>query len=98
MPSGAAHRQGSEEGVHAAAVGGTGATQGDNLGRIEPMGAAGGGAAGAARGRAGTGAEATMHPAAAVLHGRLPAATASAGPGTAARRRQEVARGGAVSQ
>jgi hypothetical protein len=62
------------------------------------VGAAGGGAAGAARGRAGAGAEAAMHPAAAVPHRRLPAAAAGTGLGAAAGRSQEVTGRGAIPE
>jgi hypothetical protein len=98
MPSGAAPLQCGDERVHAAAVGGTGAAQGDDLGRIEAVGAAGGGAAGAARGRPGSGAEAAVHTAPAVPHGRLPAAAAGAGVGAAAGGGEEVARRGTVAE
>jgi hypothetical protein len=68
------------------------ATQRDNLGAVEAVGAAGAGATGTAFGRAGARALAAVEAAAAVAHGRLPAG-ASAGPGLrpAARRLQIVA-------
>jgi hypothetical protein len=91
MPSGAADHQRREERVHAAAVGGAGAAQRDHLGRVEAVGAAGGGAAGAPLGRARTGAEPAMHPAAPVLHRRLAAAFAGAGVNAAAGRGEKVA-------
>jgi hypothetical protein len=98
MPSGAADFHRGEERVHAAAVGCRGAAQGRGLGRVEAMGAAGGGAAGASLGRAWTGAETAMHPAAAVLHGRLATAAAGAGMSAATGRGQEIAGTGAVPQ
>jgi hypothetical protein len=98
MPSGAAHLQRREERVHAAAVGSAGAAQGDHLGRVEAVGAAGGGAAGAPLGRARAGAEPAMHPAAPVLHGWLAAAGARAGVRAAARGGEEVAGRGAVPE
>jgi hypothetical protein len=98
MPSGAADLQRGEERVHAAAIGSAGAAQGDHVGRVETVEAAGGGAAGATCDCAGAGAEAAMHPAAAVLHGRLAAAFAGAGPGAAARGGQKVAGRGAIAE
>jgi len=91
MPSGAAHLHRGEERVHAAAVGSGAAAQGDHLGRIEAVGAAGGGAAGTPLGRPRAGAETAMHPAATVLHGRLAAAFAGAGASAAAGSSEEVA-------
>jgi hypothetical protein len=98
MPSGAASLQRGEERVHAATIGSPGATQGDHVGRVEAVSAAGGGATGPPRGRARTGAEPAMHPAAPVPHGRLAAAFARAGPGAAARGGEEIAGDGAVSE
>lgn len=91
MPSGAADLQRGKERVHAAAIGGAGAAQGDHLGRMEAVDAAGSGAAGAAFGRARAGAEPAMHPAAPVPHGRLAAASAGAGARPAAGRCQKIA-------
>lgn len=87
MPSGAAPLQRGEERIHTAPVGSTGATQGDDLGRIEPVGAAGGGTAGAAR-----------QAATPIPHGRLAAAAAGASAGAASGGGEEVAGGGAVAQ
>jgi hypothetical protein len=91
MPSGAACLQPDDERVHPAAMGGAGATQGDDLGRVKAVGATGGGATGPPLGRARPGAEPAMHPATTVLHGRLTATFAPAGPGATAWRGQEVA-------
>jgi hypothetical protein len=98
MPSGAAGLQGGEECVHAAAVGSAGTAQGDDLGRIETVGPAGGGATGAPLGRARTGAQTAMHPAAPVAHGRLAAAAVRAGAGTAAPGGEKVAGRGTVPE
>jgi hypothetical protein len=87
-----------EDRLHAAAVGCRGTAQGRGLGRVEAMGAAGGGAAGASLGRARAGAKTAVHPAAAVLHGRLAATAAGAGMSAATGRGQEIAGTGAVPQ
>jgi len=98
MPSGAADLQCGEERVHAPAIGSARAAQGEHFGRVEAVDAAGGGAAGAPLGRARTGAEPAMHPAAAVLHGRLAATAAGPGIGAAARGGQKVAGRGTVPE
>jgi hypothetical protein len=98
MPSGAAALQRGEERVHAAAIGSPGAAQGDHLGRIETVRAAGGSAAGAPLGCARAGAKPAMHSAAPVRHGRLATAFARAGPGAAARRGEEVAGRGTIPE
>jgi hypothetical protein len=59
------------EGGEAAGGAGRGGTEIDDLGRAEAMDEAGGTSTGLAFGRAGAGAEAAMHPAAAVGHGKL---------------------------
>jgi hypothetical protein len=79
-------------------MGAGGDTEGPDVSRIAAMGKAGAAAALAALGRARSGAQAAMHPAAAVPHGRLAAGAAGAGAGAAAGRGQEVARRGAVPQ
>jgi hypothetical protein len=98
MPSGRAGLQRADERVHVAATGSAGSAQGHHLGRIKAMGEAGAAAALAAFGRARAGAEAAMHPAAAVLHGRLAAGAAGPRASTAAGRGEEVAGFGAVLQ
>jgi len=98
MPSGAAEFQRVDDRVHTAATGSASAAQGDHLGRIEAVSEVGAAAALAAFGRARAGAQAAVHPAAAVPHGRLAAGEADAGAGAAARRSQEVAGLGAVLQ
>src|SRR5580765_1418478 len=97
MPSGAAAHQGGQ-GVDAAVVCAGGDTEGADLGRVAAMSEAGAAATLAALGRARAGAQAAMHPAAAVLHGRLAAGAAGAGAGAAPGRGQEVARPGAVPE
>jgi hypothetical protein len=97
MPSGAAAHQGGQ-GEDAAVVGAGGDPEGADVGRVAAVGEPGAAAALAALGRARAGAQAAMHPAAAVLHGRLAAGAAAAGTSTAAGRRQEVARPGTVLQ
>ncbi len=72
--------------------------EGSDGGGVAAMDGAGAGAAGAAFGRPGSGAEAAMEAAAAVGHGGLPAAAAAAGAGAATRGGQEVAGGGAIAQ
>jgi hypothetical protein len=91
MPSGAADLQRRDERVHPAAAGSAASAQGNHLGRVEAVGAAGRGAAGAPFGGAGTGAEAAMQPAAPVPHGRLAAAFAGASVSAAAGRGEKVA-------
>src|SRR5262245_14730596 len=98
MPSGAADLQRANDCVHTAATGSTRATQRHHLRRIEAVGEAGAAAALAALGRARTRAQAAMHPAAAVPHGRLTAGAAGAGAGAAAGRGQEIAGPGAVPE
>jgi hypothetical protein len=97
MPSGAAAHQGGQ-GVDAALVGTGGGAEGADPGRVAAMSEAGAAAALATLGRARAGAQAAMHPAAAVPHGRLTARAPGAGAGAATGRRQEVARLSAVLQ
>src|SRR5262249_11204561 len=98
MPSGAADLQRVNDRVHVAATGSAGAAQGHHLGGTEAMGEAGAATALAALRRARAGAEAAMHPAAAVSHGGLPAGAAGAGARAATGRGQEIAGLGAVLQ
>jgi hypothetical protein len=80
-----------EQTLHAAEVRAGLAAEGDDLGAVESVSAAGAGAAGAAGGRPGAGAPAAVEAAAAVAHRRLRAAAAEPGLRPAARRRHVVA-------
>jgi predicted component of type VI protein secretion system len=82
---------GGGQGPHAAEAHADLAAQGDGLGAVEAVGAAGAGAAGPACGRARPGALAAVEAAAAVAHGRLATAAAEPGLGPAARRRPVIA-------
>jgi hypothetical protein len=95
MPSGAGAHQG-DEGADAATMGAGFGPEFADVGGVAAMGEAGAARAGETLGRARPGAEAAMHPAAAVAHGRLAAGAAAAGAGAAARGGQEVARRVAV--
>lgn len=95
MPSGATPHPGGQ-GTDAQALGAGGGTQRADGGRVAAMGKADAPAALPALGRARAGAQAAMHPAPAVLHGRLAAGAAGASAGAAARRGQEVAGLGSV--
>ena len=97
MPSGAAAHQCGES-AHAQTLGAGGGAKGADMGGVAAMGEAGAAAALATLGRARSGAQATMHPAAAVPHRRLAAGAAGAGTGAAAGRGQEIAGLGAVPQ
>jgi len=98
MSSGAGAEGGQQVAVAAEESAGV-AAEGDGLGAVEAVGAAGAGAAGAGCGGAGAGALAAVEAAAAVTHGRLPAG-AAAGPGlrSAARRLHVIAGRVAVAE
>ena len=97
MPSGGPGDAGAE-GAGAAGLAAGFAQEGADCGGAGAVLPAGPAAAGEAFGRARSRAEAAMHPAAAVPHGRLAAGAAGASAGAAPGRRQEVARLGAVLQ
>jgi len=97
MPSGAAAHQ-NGKGANAAAVGAGGRAKRADMGGVAAVGEPGVAAALATLGRARAGAQAAMHPAAAVAHGRLTAGAAGAGAGAAAGRGEEVAGPGAIPQ
>jgi hypothetical protein len=97
MPSGAAAHRGHKR-LDAATVGAGGGAELTDVGGVAAVGEAGAARAGEAFGRARTGAEAAMHPAAAVRHGRLAAGAAAAGAGAAPGRGQEITGAIAVLQ
>jgi hypothetical protein len=90
MPSGAVAGDEGESRAHAAEAQVGLAAQGRHFRRAGAVLPAGAAAAGETIGRARTGAEATVHAAAAVGHGGLAAEAAAAGPGAAAGCGQEV--------
>jgi hypothetical protein len=95
MPSGAAAHQG-DQGADAAAMGAGFGPEFADVNGVAAVGEAGAARAGETLRRARPGAEAAMHPATAVAHGRLAAGAAAAGAGAAARGGEEVARAVAV--
>src|SRR4029453_2532793 len=99
MPSGGGGFAGElREGGEAAGAAGGGGAEIDDLGRAEAMDETGGAGASLAFGGARAGAQAAMHPEAAVGHGRLAAAAAEARARTAARGCQIIAGGIALLQ
>jgi len=97
MPSGGGGDAGAES-AGAAGLEPRLAQEGADVGGAGAMLPAGAATAGKSGGRAGAGAEATMHPTAAVRHGGLAAGAAATGVGAASRRSQEIAGAIAVLQ
>ena len=97
MPSGGGAHEG-DGGAQAEELGAAGAAQRRHLDRAQAVDPAGAAATGETLQRTRAGAEAAMHPAAAVAHGGLAAGAAAAGAGAAAGRGQEIAGAIAVLQ